>query len=98
MTGAGAPRRSSPTATGRLRAAGFSGTKIAVVLAVAGAIVGELVGSAQGLGYLMPSAQGVLDTAGRFMAVVLVGLIGVALYGLVILLERLVVVTDARTE
>jgi len=76
----------------------FSGMKIAVVLAVAGAIVGEFIGSAQGLGYLMLSVQGVLDTAGMFMAVILVSLIGVALYGLVILLERLVVVTDARIE
>jgi NitT/TauT family transport system permease protein len=40
----------------------------------------------------------VLDTAGMFMAVTLVSLIGVALYGLVILLEHLVVVTDARIE
>lgn len=76
----------------------FSGMKIAVVLAVAGAIVGEFIGSAQGLGYLMLSVQGVLDTAGMFMAVILVSLIGIALYGLVILLERLVVVTDARIE
>jgi NitT/TauT family transport system permease protein len=76
----------------------FSGMKIAVVLAVAGAIVGEFIGSARGLGYLMLSVQGVLDTAGMFMAVILVSLIGVALYGLVILLERLVVVTDARIE
>lgn len=76
----------------------FSGMKIAVVLAVAGAVVGEFIGSAQGLGYLMLSVQGVLDTAGMFMAVILVSLIGVALYGLVILLERLVVVTDARIE
>jgi NitT/TauT family transport system permease protein len=76
----------------------FSGMKIAVVLAVAGAIVGEFIGSAQGLGYLMLSVQGVLDTAGMFMAVILVSLIGVVLYGLVILLERLVVVTDARIE
>jgi NitT/TauT family transport system permease protein len=76
----------------------FSGMKIAVVLAVAGAIVGEFIGSAEGLGYLMLSVQGVLDTAGMFMAVILVSLIGVALYGLVILLEHLVVVTDARIE
>jgi NitT/TauT family transport system permease protein len=74
----------------------FSGMKISVVFAVAGAIVGEFIGSAEGLGYLMMSAQGRLDTAGMFMAVILISLIGVALYGLVILLERLVVVSDAR--
>ncbi len=76
----------------------FSGMKISVVFAVAGAIVGEFIGSAAGLGYLMMSVQGVLDTAGMFMAVILISLIGVALYGLVLLLERLVVVSDARME
>jgi NitT/TauT family transport system permease protein len=76
----------------------FSGMKIAVVLAVAGAIVGEFIGSAQGLGYLLMSVQGVLDTAGMFMAVALISLIGVALYALVLLLERFCVVTDARIE
>ena len=74
----------------------FSGMKISVVLAVAGAIVGEFIGSAEGLGYLMMSVQGRLDTAGMFMAVILISLIGVGLYGLVLLLERLVVVQDAR--
>jgi NitT/TauT family transport system permease protein len=69
-----------------------------VVLAVAGAIVGEFIGSAQGLGHLMLSVQGVLDTAGMFMAVILVTPIGVELYGLVLLFERLAVVRDARIE
>lgn len=76
----------------------FSGMKVASVLAVAGAIVGEFMGSSGGLGYLMQSRQGFLDTAGMFMAVILVSIIGVALYGLVLLLERLLVVSDARIE
>lgn len=76
----------------------FSGMKVATVLAVAGAIVGEFMGSSGGLGYLMQSRQGFLDTAGMFMAVILVSLIGVLMYGAVLLLERLVVVSDARVE
>ncbi|HEX6143788.1 MAG TPA: ABC transporter permease [Geminicoccaceae bacterium] len=76
----------------------FSGMKIAVVFAVAGAIVGEFIGSSEGLGFLMLSVQGVLDTAGMFMAVILISLIGIALYGLVLLLERVMVVSDARME
>ncbi|MEM7442371.1 MAG: ABC transporter permease [Pseudomonadota bacterium] len=76
----------------------FSGMKVATVLAVAGAIVGEFMGSSGGLGYLMQSRQGFLDTAGMFMGVILVSIIGVALYGLVLLLERWLVVTDARIE
>jgi NitT/TauT family transport system permease protein len=76
----------------------FSGMKIAVVFAVAGAIVGEFIGSSEGLGFVMLSVQGVLDTAGMFMAVILISLIGIALYGLVIALERVMVVSDARME
>ncbi|MCB9957548.1 MAG: ABC transporter permease [Rhodospirillaceae bacterium] len=76
----------------------FSGMKVATVLAVAGAIVGEFMGSSGGLGYLMQSRQGYLDTAGMFMGVILVTLIGVAMYGLVLLLERLFVVSDARIQ
>jgi len=74
----------------------FSGMKVAAVLAVAGAIVGEFIGSDRGLGYVMLSVQATLDTAGMFMAVILITLIGVALYGAVLGLERLVVVKDSR--
>ena len=74
----------------------FSGMKVAVVLAVAGAIVGEFIASGEGLGYLMLQVQVTLDTAAMLMAVLLTTLIGVVLYGLVIGLERLVVVQDRR--
>jgi NitT/TauT family transport system permease protein len=74
----------------------FSGMKVAAVLAVAGAIVGEFLGSEKGLGYLMLQVQVTLDTAAMFMAVILITLLGVLLYGLVLGLERLMVVRDAR--
>lgn len=74
----------------------FSGMKVAVVLAVAGAVVGEFIASEEGLGYLMLQVQVTLDTAAMFMAVVLITVIGVLLYGIVLLLERLLVVRDAR--
>jgi NitT/TauT family transport system permease protein len=74
----------------------FSGMKVAAILAVAGAIVGEFLGSDRGLGYLMLQVQVTLDTAAMFMAVILITLIGVVLYGLVLGLERLLVVKDAR--
>jgi NitT/TauT family transport system permease protein len=44
----------------------------------------------------MLQVQVTLDTAAMFMAVILITLIGVCLYGLVIGLERLVIVRDAR--
>src|SRR5215207_3903358 len=76
----------------------FSGMKVAAILAVAGAVVGEFLGSDRGLGYLMLQVQVTLDTAAMFMAVILITLIGMVLYGMVILLERLLVVRDARLQ
>jgi NitT/TauT family transport system permease protein len=76
----------------------FSGMKIGAILAVAGALVGEFLGSSRGLGYLMLQVQVTLDTAAMFMAVILITLIGVVLYGLVIGLERLMIVRDARIQ
>jgi NitT/TauT family transport system permease protein len=76
----------------------FSGMKVAAVLAVAGAIVGEFLGSDRGLGYLMLQVQVTLDTAAMFMAVILITLIGMVLYGLVLMLERMLVVRDARVS
>ncbi|SLN27952.1 ABC transporter permease [Oceanibacterium hippocampi] len=76
----------------------FSGMKVAVVLAVAGAIVGEFIASEEGLGYLMLQVQVTLDTAASFLAVFLITLVGVALYAIVLILERLFVVGDRRLE
>jgi NitT/TauT family transport system permease protein len=76
----------------------FSGMKVGAILAVAGAVVGEFLGSDRGLGYLMLQVQVTLDTPAMFMAVILITLIGVVLYGLVLGLERLLVPKDARVE
>jgi NitT/TauT family transport system permease protein len=74
----------------------FSGMKVGAILAVAGAIVGEFLGSDKGLGYLMLQVQVTLDTPAMFMAVLLITALGMVLYGLVLVLERLLVVKDAR--
>jgi len=76
----------------------FSGMKVAAILAVAGAIVGEFLGSDKGLGYLMLQVQVTLDTPAMFMAVILITLLGMLLYGAVLLLERWLVVKDARLD
>ncbi|WP_306120069.1 MULTISPECIES: ABC transporter permease [unclassified Roseitalea] len=65
----------------------FSGMKVAAVLAVAGAIVGEFIASDRGLGYFLLVQQNALNTSAMMMALVLITFIGVALYGLVLLLE-----------
>src|SRR5213075_2042596 len=74
----------------------FAGMKVGAILAVAGAIVGEFLGSDKGLGYLMLQVQVTLDTPAMFMAVLLITLLGMLLYALVLLLERMLVVKDAR--
>ncbi len=74
----------------------FSGMKVGAILAVAGAVVGEFLGSDKGLGYLMLQVQVTLDTPAMFMAVLMITGIGMLLYGLVLVLERLLVVKDAR--
>ena len=76
----------------------FSGMKVAAILAVAGAIVGEFLGSDKGLGYLVLQVQVTLDTPAMFMAVILITLIGVVLYGFVMAMERWLVAKDARLD
>lgn len=76
----------------------FSGMKVGAILAVAGAIVGEFIASERGLGYLMIQVQSSLDTPAMLMAVVLLTLLGVTLYGLVLGLERMFVVRDVRLQ
>lgn len=76
----------------------FSGMKVATVLAVAGAVVGEFIASDKGLGYLMIQVQASLDTPAVFMAVLLITGLGVLLYWLVLLLERLFITQDARLQ
>jgi NitT/TauT family transport system permease protein len=74
----------------------FSGMRVAAVLAIAGTIVGEFIGSEAGLGFLMLSAQATLDTPAMFMALILITLVGVGLYLSVVVLEALTVTADAR--
>lgn len=69
----------------------FGGLKVAITLAAIGAIVGEFVGADRGLGYLIMVANGRLDSELLFAVVFVLVAIGVALYWLVELLERLLV-------
>ncbi|MBF8748488.1 ABC transporter permease [Pseudomonas putida] len=69
-------------------AALFSGLRIASTLAVIGVTVGELVGGNQGLGFLLVDAEGQGNTAGVFVAIVMLTLIGVLAYGAVVWAEK----------
>ena len=69
----------------------FAGMKVAISLALVGAIVGEFVSSQRGLGYVILSAQGMFDTARVFAAILLLAMMGVALFWVIALLERLAI-------
>ena len=68
----------------------FGGLKVAVTLAVIGAVVGEFVGADRGLGFLINLARGILDTPMLFVALFTLVLIALVLYGAVALLEYFV--------
>jgi ABC-type nitrate/sulfonate/bicarbonate transport system permease component len=66
----------------------FSGAKVAVAVAVIGAVFGEWAGSSSGLGHLMLQASAQLETARLFAAVVVLSAFAVSLFALLSLLER----------
>ncbi len=65
----------------------FAGLRIAATLAVIGVLVGELVGGNTGLGYLLSFGEGAGNTAGVFVTIIMLTLVGLALYGAVVLVE-----------
>jgi NitT/TauT family transport system permease protein len=68
----------------------FAGLKVAVTLAVIGAVVGEFVGADRGLGFLVNLARGILDTPMLFVALFVLVVIALGLYTAVTLLEYVV--------
>jgi ABC-type nitrate/sulfonate/bicarbonate transport system permease component len=67
----------------------FSGARIAVAFCVIGAVFGELVGAKEGLGYLMERAASQFETARVFAAIFILAFMGVGLFAVVAMLERL---------
>jgi putative hydroxymethylpyrimidine transport system permease protein len=66
----------------------FSGAKVAVAVAVIGAVFGEWAGSDAGLGHLMLQASAQLLTARLFAAVVVLSAFAICLFWLLSALER----------
>jgi ABC-type nitrate/sulfonate/bicarbonate transport system permease component len=67
----------------------FSGARLAVTFSVIGAVFGELVGAKAGLGYLMDRSAAQFETSRVFAAIFILAFMGVGLFMLVSLLERL---------
>jgi NitT/TauT family transport system permease protein len=66
----------------------FSSLHTSVGFAVVGAVVGEYLGSAAGLGYLIQQAEGVFDVAGVFAGMFVLALFVVIIDGIVSVIER----------
>jgi NitT/TauT family transport system permease protein len=67
----------------------FSGAKIAVTLSVIGAVIGEFIGSNEGLGNLLLTANSQLNTPLVWASLTVLSVLGMILYGFVVLAEKL---------
>jgi ABC-type nitrate/sulfonate/bicarbonate transport system permease component len=78
----------------------FSGVRIAVTYSVLGAIFGEYVGAAQGLGIYLQTAKNSYRTDLVFAVIVVTALMSLALFGLAVVVERLAIpwASNARDE
>ena len=68
----------------------FAGAKVAVTLAVIGAVIGEFIGSVGGLGNLLLTANSQLDSPLAWAALVWLSALGVLLFAAVVIAERIV--------
>lgn len=70
----------------------LGGMRIGATLSVIGAVVGELIGADRGLGFLVTIGRNQYDTALVFVAIFTLILLALSLYGLVLLIEKRVLV------
>jgi NitT/TauT family transport system permease protein len=68
--------------------AALTGVRIAIPYALIGAIVGELIASNRGIGYLVSSAASQFDTAGVFAALIVLTILATILNSLVNVVDR----------
>ncbi len=68
----------------------FSGSRVAITLAVIGAVIGEFVGGSNGLGYLILLSSSALQTSLVFACLIILSIQGIVLFYAIGWLERLV--------
>ena len=68
----------------------FAGAKVAVTLAVIGAVIGEFIGSVGGLGNLLLTANSQLDSPLAWAALIWLSVLGILLFAAVVIAERIV--------
>lgn len=76
----------------------FVGLKLNATMSVIGALVGEFVASERGLGSLIITSGVTMETAPIFASLLLISALGLALYGVVVLAERIVAPWAHRDE
>jgi NitT/TauT family transport system permease protein len=69
----------------------FGGLKVAAALSVVGAVVAEFVGADAGLGYLIQTSMAFFRTPVAYGAVVILAVMGILLFQMVEIIERLLV-------
>jgi NitT/TauT family transport system permease protein len=69
----------------------FDGVRVATSLALIGAVVGEFVSAASGLGFLVIVANRNLQTSLMFAVFIVLSLIGIVLFYAIVLVERIVI-------
>lgn len=76
----------------------FAGLEIAMIFALLGAIVAELVGAQSGLGMLIQSMSFTMDVAGQFSVLLILSVIGLLLNGLVTGVRKRVLFWDVSQK
>jgi NitT/TauT family transport system permease protein len=76
----------------------FGGFKVAITLAVIGAVIGEFVGAESGLGYMIIRAQSHFRTDQVFASLFLLSVLGMLLFLVFVLLERLTIPWYAKMK
>src|SRR6266404_1895817 len=69
----------------------FTGIKVAAALSSTAAVVAEFVASDRGLGYLLLEYNGTLNTSMAFAVITVLSAMGLVLYGVVEIVERLMI-------
>ena len=76
----------------------LSALKVTATAAVVGAVVGEFVASQKGLGYVIVTTQASMNTPVAFGALVWISVVGLAVYGAVVLAARVFVPWAEATD